>query len=168
LLYLVVKTPSLPPPSTAPIVNDTAIGAFESIPSSPPSTTTAIAAIDGHHCRCHTVDNNDHHKPADVVCRRQWERWSLLTEEAVDGDCDNDGLCQWRLSSKGKGRVMRARMVVIVVISGGKDTIVAAAINCRHSQRPRHWSCQINPIVAAVDNDRYRCCQQPPLPLPHS
>jgi hypothetical protein len=41
----------------------------------------------------------------------------------VDG-----GHCQ-----RARARAMRARMAVIVVISGGKDAIVAAAINRRHS-----------------------------------
>jgi hypothetical protein len=50
-------------------------------------------------------------------------------------------------------------MVVIVVIAGGKDAIVAAAINHRHSQRHRHlrwyW---LNPNTAAINNDRYHRC----------
>jgi hypothetical protein len=54
---------------------------------------------------------------------------------------------------------MRARIVIIVVIAGGKEAIVAAAINRCHSQRCRHWSRQLNPIVASIDNDCYRCRQ---------
>jgi hypothetical protein len=50
---------------------------------------------------------------------------------------------------------MTARTAVTVKISGGKDAIVAAAINCRHSQQCCHQSRQINPIVAAIDNNRY-------------
>jgi hypothetical protein len=46
-------------------------------------------------------------------------------------------------------------MVVIVVIAGGKDAKVAAAINRCHSQQHRHWSRWLNPIVAAINNDHY-------------
>ncbi len=62
------KNAIVPLPSTAATVNDAAIEAVGSIPSSPPSTTTAIPAVNDHHCRCHTVDNDDRQKPAVTVC----------------------------------------------------------------------------------------------------
>jgi hypothetical protein len=45
-----------------------AIRAVSSIPFLPPSTTTTIAAVDNHHCHCHTVDNNNCQKPVVVFC----------------------------------------------------------------------------------------------------
>ncbi len=63
-----VKTPLLPPPLTAATVEDVAIGAVGSIPPPPLSTMITIAAVDDRHCRFHTVDNNDHQKPAVVFC----------------------------------------------------------------------------------------------------
>jgi hypothetical protein len=66
------------------------------IPLSPPLTMTAVAAINDHHRRCHTVDNNDRQKPAVVVhCWRQ-QRQTSLTEAAVNGNRGNGGLCQQR------------------------------------------------------------------------
>jgi hypothetical protein len=91
---MVVKTPSLPPPSTAATVDNATIGAIKSIPSLPPSTTTTIAAIDGHHCRCHTVNDNDRQKQAVIVCHRRRQRRSSLTEAAADGNLGNGGLYQ--------------------------------------------------------------------------
>jgi hypothetical protein len=85
------------PPSTAATINDTAIGAIGSIPPPPPLTMTAIAAINDHHCRCHTVDNNNWQKPA-VIVNHWWQQWgSLSTKAAVDGGSGNDGLCHQRL-----------------------------------------------------------------------
>jgi hypothetical protein len=89
----VVKTPLLPLPSTAATIYNAAINAVGSIPLPPPLTTTAITAVDNPHCRCHTVNNNDRQKPADVVChqRQQWQL--LLMEAAVHGGCSDGGLC---------------------------------------------------------------------------
>jgi hypothetical protein len=53
---------------------------------------------------------------------------------------------------------MSERMAVIVVGGVGKDAIVAAAINRRHSRQRRHWRHWLNPTAAAADNDRYRRC----------
>jgi hypothetical protein len=83
-----------PPPSTTTSVDNATIGAINSIPLLPPSTTTAIAAIDNHHCHCHTVDNDNHQKPAVVVCHQRRQRRSLLMEAEVDGNRNNGGLCQ--------------------------------------------------------------------------
>jgi hypothetical protein len=73
-------------------------------------------------------------------------------------------LVQWRA----RARAMRARIAVVVVGGGGKVAIIAAAINRRHSLRRCHWCRWLNPTTATNDNDRYRRCRQPPLPLPHS
>jgi hypothetical protein len=55
----VVKMPLPPPPSTTATVDNAAIGTIVSIPPSPlPSTMTAIPAVDNHHHRCHTVNDN--------------------------------------------------------------------------------------------------------------
>ncbi len=67
-----------------------------------------------------------------------------------------------------RARAMRARAAVVVVGGGGKDAILAAAINHHHHQQCRHWHRWLNPTAAAVDNDRYRCRRQLPLPMPHS
>jgi hypothetical protein len=88
-----VKTPSSPLPSTAATVNNAAIGAVGSIHPLPPSTMTAVVAINDRHCCYHTVNNDDGQKPAVIVCR-QWRQWqSLSTEAAVDGGHGNDDLC---------------------------------------------------------------------------
>jgi hypothetical protein len=55
---------------------------------------------------------------------------------------------------RGRARAMRARMAVVVVGGVGKDAIVAAAINRRHSRRCRHGHRRLNPTAAAIDNDR--------------
>jgi hypothetical protein len=95
----VVKTPLLLPPSTTATVDNAAIGAVSSIPLSPPSTTTAIIAVNDHHCRCYTVNDNDRQKPMVVVsCQRQ-QRQSLLTEAAVDGNHGKSGLQRRQLLS---------------------------------------------------------------------
>jgi hypothetical protein len=89
---MVVKTPSLLLPSTATTVEDAAINAIGSISLQPPMTTTTIAAINDPHCRCHIVNDDNHQKPAVVVCC-QWRQWrSLLMEVVVDGDHGNGGL----------------------------------------------------------------------------
>jgi hypothetical protein len=98
---VVVKTPLLPPPSIAATADDAGIGAVCLIPLLPPLTTTAITAIDNRHHYCHTVNNDNHQKPAVIVCHqqqqwrslvdgsggqwrpRQW--WSLSTAVVVDG-----------------------------------------------------------------------------------
>ncbi len=55
---------------------------------------TAIAAIDDRHCRCHTVDDNNHQKPA-VIARYQCrQERSSSTEAAVYGSRGNGGLHQ--------------------------------------------------------------------------
>jgi hypothetical protein len=59
-------------------------------------------------------------------------------------------------------------MAVIVMGGVGKDAIVTAAINRRHSWQCCHRRRWLNPTAATVDDDRYRCRQQSPLPLPHS
>jgi hypothetical protein len=65
----VVKTPLLQLPSTATAtVNNATIGAISSIPPPPPSTMTAIAAVDNRHCRCHTVNDDNCQKPVVDVC----------------------------------------------------------------------------------------------------
>ncbi len=64
----VVNMPLLPPPSTAATIDNAIIGAVGSIPLPLLSTTTAIPAINTRHCRCHTVNDDDHQKPAVVVC----------------------------------------------------------------------------------------------------
>jgi hypothetical protein len=69
----VVKTPLLPPPSIIATAKDATIGAVGSIPPPLPSTTTAIAAINDSHCRCHTVNDNDRKKPA-VIVSCQWRQ----------------------------------------------------------------------------------------------
>ncbi len=61
--------PLSPLPSTAAKVDNAAIGAADSIPPLPLSTTTAIAAINNCHHHCHTVNKDNHQKPAVVVCR---------------------------------------------------------------------------------------------------
>jgi hypothetical protein len=66
---VLVKTPSLPLPSTTATVDNTTIGTVSSIPPPPPSTTTTIAAVNNRHCRCHTVNVDNRQKPAVVVCR---------------------------------------------------------------------------------------------------
>ncbi len=63
---------------------------------------------------------------------------------------------------------MRARIVVVVVGGVGKDAIVPAAINPRHSRQRRHRRHRLNPTAAAIDNNRYCRHQRLPLPLPHS
>jgi hypothetical protein len=93
------QMPSLRQPSIAATVIDATIGAVGSIPPLLPLTTTAINAIDDHHCRCHTVEDNDCQKPVVVVPPQQWQWWSLLMEAAVDGSHGNGGLWWWRSSS---------------------------------------------------------------------
>jgi hypothetical protein len=91
----VVKAPLLLLPSFATIIDDAAIGAVGSIPLLPLSTTTAIAAIEDCHHRCHTVSNDDRQKPAPAVvvcCQRPVWR-SLITEAAVNGSRSDGGLC---------------------------------------------------------------------------
>jgi hypothetical protein len=80
-------------PIVAPTIDNATISPVRSIPPLPPSTMTAIAAIDECHCCCHSVDNDNRQKPAVIVCcwRRQWQ--SSLTEVAVDGGHGNGGLC---------------------------------------------------------------------------
>jgi hypothetical protein len=51
---------------------------------------------------------------------------------------------------------------------GGKYNIVAAAIDHRYRQRRCHRRRWLNPITATIDDNRYHCRQQPPLPLLHS
>jgi hypothetical protein len=85
--------PLLLPPSTAATVEDAPIGAVSSIPPLLPSTMTAIVAINDYHCRCHAVNNDNHQKPAVIVCGRQWQRRSSSTEAAADGNHGNGGLC---------------------------------------------------------------------------
>jgi hypothetical protein len=63
---------------------------------------------------------------------------------------------------------MSARMAVIVVGGVGKDAIIAAAINRRHSQQRHHWSRRLNPTTATIDNERYCHRKLLPLLLPHS
>jgi hypothetical protein len=65
LWEVVVKTPLLPLPSTATSIDDATIGTAGSIPLLLPSMTTAIAAVYDHHCRCHTVD--DDNRPLFVI-----------------------------------------------------------------------------------------------------
>jgi hypothetical protein len=114
---VVVNTPLLPPPSTATI-NYTAIGAVSSIlPPLLPTTTTAIAAIGNHHCRCYTVDDNDCQKPVVIVHHQQWQWQSLSTEAAVNGGRGNGSLCRWRLL-----------LMEVVVGWRGNDTITLAAM----------------------------------------
>jgi hypothetical protein len=84
---------SLPPPSTAATVDDAAIKAVGSIPLLPLSTTTTIATVEDHHCLCHTVNDNDHQKPAVVVHHCQRQRWSSSMEAAVNGNWGDGGLC---------------------------------------------------------------------------
>ncbi len=91
--------PSLPPPSTNATVNNATIGAVSSIPLPPPSTMTAIAAIDDCHCCCYTVNNDNPQKPTVIDCRQRQQWWSLLTEVVVDGSCGDGGLCQRSLLS---------------------------------------------------------------------
>jgi hypothetical protein len=83
-----VKTPLLPLPSTAATVDDTAIGAVGSIPLPPSLTKTAITAFNNHHCRCHTVNNDDHQMPKVVVhhWRQQWQ--CAATQLTVNGSGD--------------------------------------------------------------------------------
>jgi hypothetical protein len=50
-------------------------------------------------------------------------------------------------------------MALVVVQGAGKDAIVANAINRRNSQQHCHWSRQLNPNAAAVNNNRYCHCQ---------
>jgi hypothetical protein len=69
---------------------------------------------------------------------------------------------------QGRARAMRARMAVVNVGGVGKVTIIATAINRRHSQQRRHRRRRLNPTAAAVDNDHYHRRQQLPSPLPHS
>ncbi len=68
-----------------------------------------------------------------------------------------------------RGRAMRARVLVVVVGSSGKDTIITAAVNRRHPHQQhhhqRHW---LNPTATAVNNDRYCRHWWPLLPMPHS
>jgi hypothetical protein len=59
-------------------------------------------------------------------------------------------------------------MAVVVIGGISKDTIVAAAINCRHSQQCRLQYCWLNPTATAIDNDHYLRRQGLPSPLPHS
>ncbi len=56
-----------------------------------------------------------------------------------------------------RARARGARMAVIIMGGGGKDTTVGAAINRNHSLRCRHQRYEFNPIAAAVDNNSY-CC----------
>jgi hypothetical protein len=80
----VVKTPLSPPPSTAATVNDATINALGSIPLPLPSMMTTIAAVNDHHHRCHTVNDDDCQKSAVIFCH-QGQQWrSLLTEAVVD------------------------------------------------------------------------------------
>ena len=48
-------------------------------PLLPPSTTTAIAAINDHHCRCRTFNDNNRQKPA-VVIRRSLAAMVVIVE----------------------------------------------------------------------------------------
>jgi hypothetical protein len=59
-------------------------------------------------------------------------------------------------------------MAAVVVGGVGKDAIVAAAINRRHSQQCRHQRRRLNLTAAAIDNKRYCRRQQSPSPLPYS
>jgi hypothetical protein len=88
-----VKTPSLPPPSTAAKVDDTAIGPVSSIPPPPPSTMTTITALNDCHLRCHTVNNNNRQKPVVIGCCQRWQWQSSSTEVADDGGHGDGGLC---------------------------------------------------------------------------
>jgi hypothetical protein len=91
--------PSSLPPSTAATVNDAANGAVGSIPLLPALAMTAIATVNNHHCRCHTVDDDDRQKPAVFVCCQQRQRGSSSMEAAVNDNRSNEGLCWRRLSS---------------------------------------------------------------------
>ncbi len=61
----------------------------------PPSTMTAIAAANDHHCRCHTVDDACQ-KPLVILCCWQQQRRSLSREVAVNGNRGNGGLYRQR------------------------------------------------------------------------
>jgi hypothetical protein len=63
-----VKMPLLPLPSTATTIDNATIGAVGSIPLLLLLTITAIATVDDCHRCCHTVNYDDHQKPAVVIC----------------------------------------------------------------------------------------------------
>jgi hypothetical protein len=162
--------------------------AVGSIPLPPQLTTTAIAAVDNRHRRCHTVNNDDRQKPAVVVRRRRQQWQSLSTEAAVGGGRGDGGLRQWRSSSteaavgwRDDDAMASAKMAssaddsgsngghrrqlcsggwcrrhhpIIGVDGGGKDAIMPSS--------------PLPLTVASINNDCYRCCRRPPLPLPHS
>jgi hypothetical protein len=61
---------------------------------------TAAAVNNNRYCRrqrlpspLHTVNNDNHQKPAVVVCCQRWQWRSLLMEAVVNGGRVNDGLC---------------------------------------------------------------------------
>jgi len=51
---------------------------------------TAIAAVNDHHRRCRTFDNNDHQKPA-VIVRHDNDRHRRLHPTATSVDNDRRG-----------------------------------------------------------------------------
>jgi hypothetical protein len=46
-------------------------------------------------------------------------------------------------------------MAVIIMGGSGKDAIIAATINHHHHKQCRHWCHWLNPIIAAINDDRY-------------
>jgi hypothetical protein len=59
------------------------------------------------------------------------------------------------VQGRARVRLMRARMAVVVLGVGGKDAIVAAAINRRNSQQHHYGHRWLNPTTTAINNDRY-------------
>ncbi len=127
------KMPSSLPPSTAATINDATIGAVSSIPPPLPLMTTAIATIDGCHCRCHTVISNDRQKPAVVVCCQRWQWRSLLMEAAVDGSRSNGGFGQWQSSvmEAAVGRRINDAMVLAAMMSSANGGSGNGSSHCQ-------------------------------------
>jgi hypothetical protein len=69
----------------AAAINHAVIGAVDSIPLPPPLKTAPITTVNDHHCRCHTVNDDDRQKPA-VIVRHQRQQWrSAATQSMVNG-----------------------------------------------------------------------------------
>jgi hypothetical protein len=108
-----------------------------------PSTTTTIAAVDDHHRRCRSFDNDKRQKPAVIVRHRRWQWRSLSNAAAVDG-CGGNGI----FAAAVKDNDWRRRLYLTT----------ASVNNDRCGRRP-----PLPPptsTAAAFDDDRHRRCER--------
>ena len=108
-------------------------------PSLLPSTTTAITAVDDHHLRCHTFDDDDRQKPV-VIVRHRWRQWQSLSNAVAVNGCGGNGVFATTVNDDDR----RCRL----------HPTATSVDNDRRGQRP-----SLPPPIstaAAFDDDRHR------------